>query len=176
MPMSAGWSGGGGLSRAEVLVEQSCPGFLPGPVLGQVQGNAPCGGGDARGDADKFPADRCRCRSSESVSSDSGGGAGQVKRHDGQAVPAFHLPTITLPAPIHYSMARPGVAQALILQAKAHAKKRQAQRQISDDMVDQAVSTGKPTKGNKAGTTKYVGRKIWVVKDSNGNTRSVGWN
>ncbi len=67
-------------------------------------------------------------------------------------------------------------AQGQVLQAKSHAKKRQAQRQISDEMVEQTIKTGKVTRGNKAGTTKYVGRKIWVVKDLKGKIRSVGWN
>lgn len=57
-----------------------------------------------------------------------------------------------------------------------HAKSRQGQRGISDEMVDQAVRTGKKTKGNKAGTTKHIGRKIWVVTDRYGKIISVGWN
>lgn len=58
-----------------------------------------------------------------------------------------------------------------------HAKLRQEKRGISDGMINQAIRTGRRIKGNKKGTTKHIGRKIWVVTDDKtGRVISTGWN
>ncbi len=58
-----------------------------------------------------------------------------------------------------------------------HSRARARERGISDDMIDQAVSGGRKTKGKQAGTTKHKGRKIWVVRNNKtGRIISVGWN
>jgi RHS repeat-associated protein len=58
-----------------------------------------------------------------------------------------------------------------------HAGKRQGKRSISDDMIAQTIRTGKKSKGNKKGTTKYRTKSIWVVTNSQtGYVISVGWN
>lgn len=68
-------------------------------------------------------------------------------------------------------------ATRLYNEKSKHAKKRHKVRQISDDMIDQAIKTGKKTKGNKKGTIKYKGRKIWVVVNGKtGKVVSTGWN
>ena len=69
-----------------------------------------------------------------------------------------------------------GIKTAYAKSKSKHAKQRQGQRGISDDMIDQAIATGKKVRGNSRGTTKHIGRKIWVVTGSNGHVISVGWN
>jgi type IV pilus biogenesis protein CpaD/CtpE len=58
-----------------------------------------------------------------------------------------------------------------------HGRDRSSQRGISRDMIEQTIRTGRRIRGNKPGTTKYVGRKIWVViNNQNGKVVSMGRN
>jgi hypothetical protein len=57
-----------------------------------------------------------------------------------------------------------------------HARDRMAERGISEDMVDQAVKSGRKRPGNSPGTTKFVGRNVWAVLNSRGVVVSVGRN
>jgi RHS repeat-associated protein len=59
---------------------------------------------------------------------------------------------------------------------RSHALQRMAERGISEDMVEQAVATGRKVRGNMPGTYKYIGRRIWAVLNREGIIISVGWN
>jgi YD repeat-containing protein len=48
----------------------------------------------------------------------------------------------------------------------AHAKKKQAKQAISQDMIDQAMRTGRKSSGNTKGTTKYSGKSIVVITNT----------
>ncbi|MEV0681688.1 PA14 domain-containing protein [Actinosynnema sp. NPDC050436] len=73
-----------------------------------------------------------------------------------------------------------GVVPGLVvgkLEYKNHAEERMWERGISEDMVEDTIRSGKKRPGNDKGTTKHVGRKIWVVTDKQGRrVVSVGWN
>ena len=64
--------------------EQPGPGMLPGPVLGQVDGDAAGVAGDASGEVDQVSADGGRPGGGVAASGQGGGGAGEVMR-DGYA-------------------------------------------------------------------------------------------
>ena len=58
-----------------------------------------------------------------------------------------------------------------------HGKDRGAQKGISPDMKEQAIRSGRAVRGRTAGTTKYIGQKIWVVVNHRtGRIISAGWN
>ena len=67
--------------------EQLDPAFFPGPVFGQVQGDAACRGGNSRGDVDEFPSDGCGDGFSEGAAGEGAGGAGEVERDAGEHEP-----------------------------------------------------------------------------------------
>ncbi|TDC87398.1 DUF4258 domain-containing protein [Nonomuraea deserti] len=57
-----------------------------------------------------------------------------------------------------------------------HARKRQGERGVSDDMVDQAIETGKKQSGKTPGTTFHKGKNVWAVTDDkSGRVVSTGW-
>jgi RHS repeat-associated protein len=49
-------------------------------------------------------------------------------------------------------------------------------RRISEDMIENALRTGRKGPGNRKGTWRYKGRKIWVVVNGSGEVVSTGWN
>ncbi|SNT40931.1 RHS repeat-associated core domain-containing protein [Actinomadura meyerae] len=57
-----------------------------------------------------------------------------------------------------------------------HARDQMEARGLTEDMVEQTVRTGKKTRGNRPGTTKYKTKKIWVVLNTNGHVVSAGRN
>jgi RHS repeat-associated protein len=58
-----------------------------------------------------------------------------------------------------------------------HANSQGSGRHISPDMADDAIRTGRKVSGNTKGTTKHIGKKVWVVTNNKtGNIISVGWN
>lgn len=57
-----------------------------------------------------------------------------------------------------------------------HGRSQAQTRGISEDMVNQAIKSGKRMKGNSKGTTKYVGAKVWVVLNTRCAVVSTGWN
>ncbi|WP_436536647.1 RHS repeat-associated core domain-containing protein [Actinoplanes sp. HUAS TT8] len=58
-----------------------------------------------------------------------------------------------------------------------HAKKRQGQRHISNDEIQDAIRSGRKVAGKTKGTTKHIGKKFWVVTDNkSGRIISVGRN
>jgi hypothetical protein len=56
-----------------------------------------------------------------------------------------------------------------------HGREQAAERNISDDMIENATKTGRATKSRNS-TVRYRGRKIWVVLNRNGEVVSTGWN
>jgi len=58
---------------------------------------------------------------------------------------------------------------------RPHAADQATNRGISEDMANNAVRTGRQTPGNTAGTTKYSGRKVWVVLNDSCGVVSCGW-
>jgi RHS repeat-associated protein len=72
----------------------------------------------------------------------------------------------------------PAVAGPLIAHVEytGHGRKQARTRGISDDMIDNTLATGRRTGGNRKGTAKYIGRKIWVVVNRKGQVVSTGWN
>ncbi len=57
-----------------------------------------------------------------------------------------------------------------------HGAEQAATRGISHDMANNAVRTGRRSPGNKPGTTKYTGRRVWVVLNRRCQVVSCGWN
>ncbi|WP_245596393.1 DNRLRE domain-containing protein [Nocardioides alkalitolerans] len=57
-----------------------------------------------------------------------------------------------------------------------HARERMEERGISEDMVYQAIRTGRKSRGNKPNTWHYRGRRVWAVTDQRGCVISCGWN
>ncbi|MDQ7911374.1 polymorphic toxin-type HINT domain-containing protein [Phytohabitans sp. ZYX-F-186] len=58
----------------------------------------------------------------------------------------------------------------------SHGQQRMDERGISRDMAEQAVASGRRSRGHDPGTTKYTGRKVWVVLNKAGKVISAGWN
>lgn len=57
-----------------------------------------------------------------------------------------------------------------------HGAEQAEARGISEDMAKNTVRTGRPTPGNRQGTTKYTGQKVWVVLNNECRVVSCGWN
>ncbi|MFG1704218.1 hypothetical protein ACFLIM_13595 [Nonomuraea sp. M3C6] len=57
----------------------------------------------------------------------------------------------------------------------AHAADRQAQRGISDDMIEQTKQSGKKRAGNQPGTTVYETESVRVVENKRGGIISAIW-
>ncbi|WP_433529231.1 polymorphic toxin-type HINT domain-containing protein [Micromonospora sp. CA-263727] len=57
----------------------------------------------------------------------------------------------------------------------SHGRQRARERGISEDMARSAVRSGRRTNGNSPGTTKYTGRKVWVVLNRKCEVVSCGW-